>query len=488
MARPLRAAVLTITTLLAYGGPPVIQAQATPSPAIRWAACPEEEKVQCGSLTVPADWAKPAGPKTTLAIARRPAGDPKQRVGALFVNPGGPGGSAIDFTFGSESFFGAEVSKRFDIIGMDPRGVGRSSPVLCSQDLVDAKPSPLIDTPQQYAAVLTYNRRLAADCASRTGAHFAHVDTRSVAQDMDAVRAALGLRQLSFYGASYGTLLGQEYAQLYPSRVRALVLDSVMDHSVDLAKFMVQETDAAQDSFNQFIAWCTRDTRCVLRGQDIRQLWSRVATRAKAGTLEDPYNRPVKLGLAKLIAAAFAAFYDPQWYSFAYYLRDAAGQVPTGRIAPQPIDVIDHSFPAVVCEDWRLPITGFADLSNRMRVLRGRAPQMLASPLALDATVGCLGWPSPPDNPQRALVHRPTLPPVLLINARHDPATAYPWSRQVAAQFGPSTRLITYQGWGHVIYKRSPCIRSVTDRYLVSLQMPPGHSCPAVEPEPFGVG
>ena len=487
--RPFRAAVLTVITLLAYGAAPA-RAQVARAPVLTWAVCPEDAQVQCGTMKVPANWADPAGPAITLSVARRKATDTARRLGVLLVNPGGPGGSAVDFTFNAPTFFGAEVRRRFDIVGMDPRGVGRSTPVLCDRDLVDARPQPLIGSEREYAAMIGHNRRLAADCAKRTGPVFGHVDTASVVRDLDAVRAALGETQINFYGASYGTLMGAEYAEKYPQRLRALVLDSVMDHSAGLAGFLITETDAAQDSFTEFVKWCARDKRCVLRGQDIPRLWATAMTRARAGTLVNPYDPPNKLRPADLLTAAFTAFYEPQWYSFAYYLRDALTPTPAGRrAAPPPVDLVDHSFPAVICEDWHLPIVGFADLRRRLRVLAGRAPQMLVSPLALAALTGCLGWPSPPDNPQRVLLPLRRTAPVLLVNSRHDPATAYSWAQRVAAQLGPAARLLTYDGWGHVTYSKSPCVSGVVDKYLVTLSpIAAGSHCPPVEPEPFGVG
>jgi pimeloyl-ACP methyl ester carboxylesterase len=486
--RPFRAAVLTVIILLAYGVTPA-RAQA-PASTISWKTCPENNQVQCGTLRVPADWARPRGPSAVLTIARRKATNPARRIGALLVNPGGPGGSAVDFTFGAPTFFGADLLARFDIIGMDPRGVGRSTPVLCSRDLVDAQPSPLIETAQQYATTVAHNRKLAADCAARTGPVFPHVDTLSVTRDMDAVRTALGEEKISFYGASYGTLLGLQYAQRYPTRLRALALDSVMDHSSTPAGFLVQETDAAEDAFGQFVAWCARDTNCVLKGQNLPKLWATATARARAGTLPNPYDPPNKLRLSDLIGAAFAAFYEPQWYSFAYYLRDALGPAPAARTAaPPPVDLIDHSFPAVICEDWHLPIAGFPDLRRHLQSLAQRAPRMLFSPLALSAVTGCLGWPSPPDNPQSPLTPPPGLGPVLLVNARHDPATAYPWAQRVAGQLGPTATLLPYEGWGHVIYSRSPCVSAAVDKYLTTLTRPaPTTTCPPVEPKPFGVG
>jgi hypothetical protein len=259
-----------------------------------------------------------------------------------------------------------------------------------------------------------------------------------------------------------------------------------MDHSADLTDFLTRETDAAQDSFVQFLAWCARDTRCVLRGQDIKALWARLLARARAGTLRDPYDLKSKLGVSDLLAAAFAAFYDPSWYSFAYYLRDARDETPAPA-AKTSGDIGEHSFPAVFCADWRLPVTGFADYRARLDALATRDPQMIASPLAISATAGCIGWPIPTEDPQSLLTAAGI--PVLLVNAEHDPATAYPWAAHVAQQLGPKAVLLRYRGWGHVAYDKSKCVSGIADRYLISLWTPSrGTTCKPVEPEPFGVG
>jgi hypothetical protein len=151
------------------------------------------------------------------------------------------------------------------------------------------------------------------------------------------------------------------------------------------------------------------------------------------------------------------------------------------------MELVEHNFPAVFCADWRLPVDGWPTLARVLRNLRNRAPQMRVSPLAVSAVVGCLGWPTPAANPQRAL--RPASTPTLLINAQYDPATAHAWARNVATQLGPAATLVTYRGWGHVVYGRSPCVTSVVDRYLIDLRRPPaGAACPGVAPDPFGVG
>jgi pimeloyl-ACP methyl ester carboxylesterase len=499
LGRPVAAAILTLTTLLGYapqpavadravGVPPRVLRDVVPGP-IRWKDCPEDERVQCGLMRVPVDWTAPFGPQIDVQLARRPAADPARRIGVLMVNPGGPGVSAVNLAL-DHDFFGAGVSSRFDIVGLDPRGVGRSAPILCDQKLVDAKPSPLYGSEAEFRKAEDYNRRLAADCAGRSGPVYGYADTISVARDMEAVRMALGEERISFFGASYGTLLGQLYAERYPGRIRALALDSVMDHSAGVDAFLDQTADAVQSAFDQFVAWCARDDRCVLRGRDVRVMWAELLRRSAAGQLVNPYDPPSRIGTWELMSAAFSAFYDPQWYSFAHYLREAYDPAPTPvgrRAVPRLVDLTPHSFPAVFCQDWSLPVGGFTGYRDRLRALAGRAPQMRASPLALTAVSGCLGRAAAPVNPQRPIPRASG--PVLVVNSRYDPATAYPWAQQVARQLGPSARLLTYQGWGHVAYRHSTCVSATVDRYLTELTLPAeGASCPAVEPKPFGVG
>jgi pimeloyl-ACP methyl ester carboxylesterase len=534
--RPVPAAFLAVLTILAAVAPPAVAARR--DAGITWTHCADDETAQCGDLSVPIDWADPYSPRITVAVARRPATDPAHRIGTLIVNPGGPGGSGVDFAIGAASFFSAKLRARFDIVGFDPRGVGRSSPVTCARSLVDSAPEALITSKAAYAAMVAYNRRLAADCRTRTGPLFGHVDTLSVVRDMDALRAALGAARVTFYGASYGTLLGAQYADRYPGRVRAVVLDSVLDHSATVDEFLGIESAAAQDAFAEFVAWCARDTTCAVRGRDIPALWSSLLARAAAGRLADPYAPGRKVTVSALVQVAFSSFYDPQWYALGFYLKEASAPPVARRpprvpgfsappVARRPPRVPGFSAPpaarrpprvpgfsappaarrpprvpgfsapsegpgagsntAVFCADWSLPVTGYADLSRKLAAARARAPQMLASPLALQATVGCLGWPVPPVNPQHTL--RPATTPVLLINARHDPATAYTWAQRVAAQLGSRAHLVTYEGWGHVVYSRTTCVDDIVDAFLLDGRTPAaGASCPGVPPDPYGVG
>jgi pimeloyl-ACP methyl ester carboxylesterase len=513
-------------------------AQVTARPGgIAWAPCQDDRAVECGTLRVPVDWNSGYGASIDIALARRRATNPATRIGALVVNPGGPGGSGVDFAIGGDRFFSAGLRSRFDIVGFDPRGVARSHPVLCSAALSAAAPSPMLSGQAAFTAMVAYNRRLYADCRRNTGPLFDHVDTLSVVRDIDALRAALGETKLSFYGISYGTLMGQQYADRYPGRVRAIGLDSTMDHSVGTRDFLDIETDAVQDSFDEFVAWCARDRMCALRGRDVKALWATLLIRAGKGDLRDPVDPSYRLTVLDLLDVAFSSFYEPQWYSLAYYLdaadggrlgRSATNRAAVAQVAgnrrtrpawsgparsgparsgtawPGPAwtgspavtreapvagkaALVENGFQAIFCEDWTLPLRDYADFATQLARLARRAPQMLVSPLALSAVTGCAGWPSPADNPQRA-IDPARSGPLLLINARHDPATAYRWAQGAASQLGGVASLVPYDGWGHTVYGRSACVTSVVDRYLVSLWTPPvGGTCPAVPPDPFGV-
>ncbi len=485
--RPILAAFLAMLIgLIGATVPAAGPAAARPAEGLRWQSCADDRTARCTTLSVPVDWADPYSPKMTLAVAMRPATDPAHRIGALIVHPGGPGVSGYDFALAAASFFSPALRARFDIVGYDPRGVDRSNPVHCDSALLATAPPSLISSPAEYDAAVAYNRRRDADCRRHSGPVFDHADTTSGVRDLDALRAALGEAKLSFYGASYGTVLGAQYADTYPDRVRVLALDSVMDHSAGVADFLGAETDAVQDLFDQFVVWCATDPTCVLRGQDVRAVWARLMARAAAGTLTDPFHPGQRVDAPGLVDVAYSSFYTPQWYSLATYMK--AASAPVGRsAAPAPATTTDDTFAAVFCNDWAFPIAGYADLREKLAALRVRAPQMLASPLALSAVTGCLGRTAPPADPQTRL--RPARTPTLLIGTRHDPATAYAWARNVADQLGPAATLLTYDGWGHVAYGRTACVTDLVDAYLIAGTRPAaGSHCPGVVPPPFGVG
>jgi pimeloyl-ACP methyl ester carboxylesterase len=483
MRRPVLILTLLATALLPLA-PALPAAAASTGAAIAWAPCPEDSSAECGTLTVPVDWDRPRGPSIELALARRKATDPGARIGSIVINPGGPGGSGVDAVLQNWLGFSPELTSRFDVVGFDPRGVGRSHPILCSFELAAQAPDPLeIDGPAEFAALLAYNERYRQDCRARTGPLFDHVDTGSVVRDLDAIRAALGERKLTYYGVSYGTLIGQLYAERYPGRIRALALDSNMDHSLHAQAFLDTESWTAQDSFNEFVAWCDRTEACALHGRDVRAVWAELLAKAGRGELALPGEPDVRISKLTLITQAFGAFYGPAYYELARFLAALESGEPTSSLLAQPAqEEVINDASQVFCLDYLLPVRNHREYEAHLRRSARIAPDMLISPPAHGLLAACAGTKAPIPNPQHPLRVDGT-PKLLLANALHDPATGYMWATAAARQIGREARLLTYEGWGHGVYGRGECTTEAFDRYLIEVKVPRSDfRCPAVPP------
>ncbi|MEU0688125.1 alpha/beta hydrolase [Streptomyces uncialis] len=458
---------------------PAVHASPSAAGALRWAPCgdPAKPGAECATLTVPVDWARPDGPRLDLAVARRQATDPGARVGSMVFGPGGPGDSGVETVVGRIGRFSPEVRRRFDIVSFDPRGVGAGNPVTCSGDLLAARPSPELTSQADFEATVAYNKRLRADCRARTGPVFGHLDTTRTVRDLDALRAALGERRLTFHGSSYGTLLGARYAETYPHRVRAAVLESVMDHSVPTAReFLRAQAAAAEDSFREFVKWCDGAADCALHGRDVRGVWRDLLARAGRGELADPARPGTPLSSSDLVnKTAFRKFYGADHAGLATSVArmDASEPLPPSPTSVAPL----HPATPVFCSDWHLPVRDHREYASLVAMMNRTAPD-LPHLLPLHMVAACLGAPTA--DPQRRLDVRGA-PPILLSHALHDPATGYPWAVSVARQLGRGGALLTYEGHGHGSVTRGPCMRDTVDRYLTDLVVPPrGTRCPAV--------
>lgn len=461
---------LTAALVLGVAATGLTTAAAATDQQLHWTDCEPEGKddpavvrgSECATLQLPVDWRNPGGPTFGLALARRQTAVPGERVGVLVFGPGGPGDSGVDRIKTGISRFSTDLRDRFDIVSFDPRGVARSNPVKCSAELLNKQPSPIIENAAQFTATISYNRRLANDCREHTGPLYDHLDTWQTVRDVDAVRRALGESTISFHGSSYGTLLGAQYAETYPRRVRAMVLESVSDHgSRSTRSFLDDQAAAGQDSFDEFVKWCDATTTCALHGRDIHALWAELLAKSP-----DPFT---------LSFAVFRQLYEPRWSALAEMLK--AGVTP-----PKPVQTGVASYPlAVFCQDWNLPVRSYREYAGHLQRL-ARNNQDLRYPGQLMAVSICLGAP-PADNPQHLLKVRDLETPVLLANAVHDPATGYNWARSVERQLGRYGVLLTYEGWGHGSYTKSPCMQRTIDDYLIARDVPErGSSCAAVPP------
>lgn len=470
------ASVLLTTSLTGFTGG---VARAT---SLDWSPCGVKGG-ECSKVTVPIDWADPDSATTQIAIGRLPATDPVHRLGVLFIAPGGPGGSGIwpyiEYAIGPA---GNDVLREhFDIVSWDQRGVGDSGAVRCSASLIADAPTEYPASNAEYRRLLAYNARLGADCRKHTGPLFDHVDTVSAVRDLDAIRAALGERQLSFYGASYGTQVGQQYAELFPTRVRAMALDSNMDHSITSAsRYIETASDDLEGSFDAFVRWCERTDSCPLNGEDVTAIWDRLYRTATAGDLVDPSTgKPVSA--EQLRGEMQGDMYDPgDWYYLADRLKSLAAGTSNAGSHASDNELVGNAYQAIWCEDWKWHIDGYADLARIRDKAAAVAPHTRMTAFWGDVT-GCLGWPAPVNNPQHVLsIHG--VPTTLIVKAKYDVATPHAWNLAVAEQIDDSV-LLSYDGIGHGQYYNSPCVATAIELYLTDRITPaPGTHCPAVWP------
>ncbi|MFD0202529.1 MULTISPECIES: alpha/beta hydrolase [Saccharothrix] len=476
---------LTTALALAVGTTQFASAETEPQAAIDWQPCPELAEVECGTLSLPIDWANPRGEKFDLAVARRKATDLAKRIGVMVINPGGPGGSGVNFALGADGYFSPEVQQRFDIIGFDPRGVARSQPVKCSVDVLNAQPSVYPTDQREFDVLAAYNRELAADCRKHSGPIYDHADTGAVIKDIDALRKALGERKINYYGLSYGTLIGQQYAEEFGRNIRAMVIDSNMDHSLGTWRFNETEAATAEDSFREFVKWCDRTESCALHGQDVAKVWDDLLARADRGEIPDPFDPNRKVTADDIIGTAFGAFYGPDWQQLSEFLVDLGAGTPTKTAFAE--ETARNPFSAVFCQDWAIRVKDHRQFTALVDRARQLAPHMRGSALGHTAVAGCVGLPEQVNNPQHRLKIKDA-PKILMLNALHDPATGYEWAANAHRQSRHTTVLLTYEGWGHGVYDRSDCTRGATDDYLINLKTPrPGARCAAVEPAPQSI-
>jgi pimeloyl-ACP methyl ester carboxylesterase len=426
-----------------------------------WRPCEPDSSVECATITVPIDYARPSTGTIEVAVARAKATG--ERAGTLVYMPGGPGGSGVDRMLAG-NVVPAAVSERYDVVSFDPRGTNRSHPVVCDADLVANLPNVIPETGALLADIQAYAREAGASCREHTGPLIDHVDNVSVARDIDVLRAALGDRKITLYGRSYGTLAGQMYAENFPHRVRGLVLDSVFDHGLSQTRFMTTQAAAGEDAFAEFAAWCAEDATCALHGRDASQVYSDLYEKAVRG--EVPVT-PVALNQLTV-----QRLYGPDWAVLATQLAQlsegGAATMATEETAPFPI--------AAFCTDHRVRFSSQGEWLSLWRKQNAAAP-VLRTHFAWAVLSLCSAWPAAVPNPQHR-TDADDAPPILIMNSLHDPATGYAWAKDVHRQLDDSV-LLTYDGWGHGVTDRTDCTRAVFTAYVLDRKTPrPGTHCP----------
>lgn len=488
---PTPTATAAATTAPAPAATTVVEATPTrvvslpPPPPIEWHDC---EDWQCADFVVPLDYTNPDRGELTLALTRLPAGNPATRIGSLFFNPGGPGASAVDYLKLVAFAVPAEIKQRFDLVAFDPRGVGGSSPIVCSdytQQLLALNPDPQTD--EEWQAVVDTVQAFADLCAERAGDALPFYGTLNVARDMDRIRMALGEDTISYLGFSYGTSIGQVYADLFPHSLRAMVLDGALDNSLPPDQRNLEQILGFEAALGRFIQYC-RDTACFdVDPQDaIETLIQRAAQTPIAAPGED---RPLDQGevIWGMLLSLYARF---QWPGLANAISDAlAGD---GSRMIRSVDNgwerrPDGSYPnyfeannAVNCIDQAVD----RDPEHHRMLSQQFAQQApIFGPLLGYINVMCALWPADPSP-----LPVPTAagaPPILVIGNTGDPATPYKWAVALSHQL-ESAVLLTNDAEGHTAYLQgSICVEDIVDAYLLQLNVPDqGASCGAAGIEP----
>ncbi|WP_406014379.1 alpha/beta hydrolase [Streptomyces sp. NBC_00984] len=446
---------------------------------LKWRDC-GVEGFQCTTMKAPLDYKKPDSGEIELAVSRKKATGPGKRIGSLLVNPGGPGGSAIEYLQGYAALgYPAQVRARYDMVAVDPRGVARSEPVECLTGPQMDTYTQVDQTPDDAGEVTELSgafKQFAGGCEKRSGEILPHVSTVETARDMDILRSLLGDEKLHYVGASYGTYLGATYAGLFPARVGRLVLDGAMDPSLDAVDLNREQTAGFETAFQAFAADCVKKKDCPLGTTSTAD----AATRLKR-LFTDLDARPIATGDSRRLTESLgttgviAAMYDESAWpqlrealaaaqkgdgsgllslSDSYYERRPNGTYANLMFANAAVNCLDQP-PA------------FADAKAVTRAVPAfeKASPVFGRAFAWSA-LNCAYWPVPATGTPHRIEAKGAAPTVVVGTTR-DPATPYKWARSLAGQLSSGT-LLTYRGDGHTAYGRgSDCIDTAINTYLL---------------------
>ncbi|WP_436794116.1 alpha/beta hydrolase [Actinospongicola halichondriae] len=463
-AAPERAATTSTTTTSSTVPAPTPSTEPAPTPPdVDWSDCGGGE---CATVVVPLDHDDPEGETISLFVKRLPAtGD---RIGGLFFNFGGPGAGAADLI--TQFPIPDSIRQRFDIIGMDPRGVGQSTPLDCGLDpatLYSADPT--IEDETDAAALIDISTRYANDCEAAKGAMLPHLGTKNVARDMDLIRAGMGDDRLSYVGYSYGTSIGQAYAELFPDRVRAMIIDGLVDPEPAGIDSAIDQAKGFETALANWAAACPSRSNCRL--DDPLDVVDEVLALAEEGVESSNGARVLGPGEAA-IALAYPLYNQTLWPSLDRALADALAGDGAGMVAlaDSYAGLADFSiYFAVSCLDSAWPDSTDVFLS-RAAAAEADAPRF--GEAIVNDYIRCAVWPVEPD--PVGGVTADGAPPILVVSTTGDPATPYENGVTVAERL-TSGVLLTYEGEGHTItFQGSSCVDTIAVDYLVDLE-PPAH-------------
>lgn len=457
--------------------------------SVVWKDC--GDGFRCATVRAPEDWAAPGGPRIRLALTMRPAsGD---RIGTLFTNPGGPGVSGVDFLRSSaDRFYDRDLLDRYDLVAWDPRGVGASDPVDCygtkgldeflfsDPDLPEGSPALRKDVEDDAIA---FGRA----CRQRTGSLLAHVGTADTVRDLDMLRAAVGESKLDYFGFSYGTAIGAQYADEFGPRVGRMVLDGAVDPSISSFQESLANTKAFGAALETYLADCLRSSSCPFAGEDVDGAVDRIASlliELRASPLRASDGREVNGTVVR--TAVNAALYDEQaWPSLSTAFTslqrgrpDAMQALADSYVERGPKGYTSNLFEAIYavnCLDKPVA-TDPATLRRQGEQLAAADPLRAADNAEDLGDPVCGNWPVPAEGTP----HRVTAagaPPIVVLGTTGDPATPYAWAQSLAGQL-PGGVLLTLRGEGHTAYRNQDrCINAPVDRFFTTGAVPAAVTC-----------
>ncbi|WP_322789060.1 alpha/beta hydrolase [Lentzea waywayandensis] len=463
---------------------------------------PEERaRLTCAVQDVPVDHSRPYGEKTGIFMIKRAANDPSRRIGSIFLNPGGPGLSGVLHGALVKNYLHATVLDRFDVIGFDPRGVARSNPMRCFRtkeeaDAVNQGRSPLPRTEEEISSSIRQAKLYTDYCKVNAGPLLNHMSTEAVARDLDIMRESIGEKQLNFVGFSYGTVIGSTYANIFPHRVRAMVLDGNVDAPLRLTNGEENDRQSARGfeiAFDAMLKRCDSVgvAKCAFAG-DARSKFEAMRKALAAGPVTLPDGS--KVALATLIGRVYGDLYAPSrfgtlaaWLQSVHNaLNPSAALALQSTVEPPPplanqndrLDIApqsgtpytaDDSFYGVNCTDKPYLRTNrfWAQTASKWE----QESPTFGRYQAASGLMTCPTWPT--NNPDRWIGpwDRPTKNPIVLVGNYYDPATQYLFAQRMAKQLG-NARLISVDAFGHCILGRSAGTDTAVAKYLLDLTPP----------------
>jgi pimeloyl-ACP methyl ester carboxylesterase len=470
---------------------------AVPTPKLGWYKC--YQIAECATTMLPLDYNQPNGAKTEIAILRIKAKNQSRKIGSLFLNPGGPGGSATEFALFAPQFLSESLLQRFDIVGVDPRGIGASANVRCFKSVKDQTavldllnvPFPVTRAEEQR--YVTGSKLFGKACSTTGRPLSGSMSTAEVARDMDVMRRAVGDKKLNYLGFSYGSALGQYYANMFPDRFRALVVDGVLDPTAwvgntrQIIDDRLHSSDGAYQALIEILERCDKagEKFCVFAAGDPVKNFETITRELRAKPLELPDGQggTVLVTYAVFVSAILGSLYGtdagPAVTAIAAEVWAALNADSTAaltkRVQAAQATKRGYDFPyengfeassSVICTDGRHPADAGSWPAATARRDQ-RAPYFGRAWGWIDSQCANNTWTVQDEDAYLGPFTRRTAAPVLIVGNFWDPATNYQGA-VASSRLLPNSRLLSSNNWGHTAYGSGVCATTSIDNYLLT--------------------